>query len=196
MIRRAQSLTELALLMPLLTLLLVGLLELGFLLYAHVEVSSAAREAARAASLYRATRYSSFADNEISKANPKKCAPTIAGWSLQQTIEQAILRRTLDSSGCPTTGGVIVFSALGLLDSTQATSTSPIPFACPSGNANGWSVGLTPAFTATGTVMPTPGAQATVTLCYPYRPILLSELLPFFDDPVWISKAVNFLYQP
>jgi hypothetical protein len=45
-------------------------------------------------------------------------------------------------------------------------------------------------------VMPTPGAQATVTLCYPYRPILLSELLPFFDDPVWISKAVNFLYQP
>jgi Flp pilus assembly protein TadG len=196
MIHRAQSLTELALLMPLLTLLLVGLLELGFLLYAHVEVSSAAREAARAASLYRATRYSSFANNEISKANPKNCAPAIAGWSLQQTIEQAVLRRALDGSGCPTTGGAVVFSALGLLDSTQATSASPTPFACPSGNANGWSVGLIPAFTATGTVMPTPGAQATVTLCYPYRPILLSELLPFFDDPVWISKAVNFLYQP
>ncbi len=196
MIRRAQSLTELALLMPLLTLLLVGLLELGFLLYAHVEVSSAAREAARAASLYRSTRYSTFADNEISKTNPQNCAPAIPGWSLQQTIEQAILRRAFDSKGCPTTNGAIVFSALGLLDSTQATSALPTPFACPSGNANGWSAGLTPAFTATGSVMPTPGAQATVTLCYPYRPILLSELLPFFDDPVWISKAVNFLYQP
>lgn len=198
--RRGQALTELALLLPLLALLLVGLIEFGFLLYAHVQVSSAAHEGARAASLYRSTRYSALPDNELSSNNPQTCAPNVAGWSLQQTIEQAIVRYPASSSnqtaGCPTTSGTIMYSALGQLDPTRSTDALPVPFACPAGDAAGWSAGLTPTFTATGTVMPNPGDQATVTLCYPYRLIILSDLLPFLDDPVWVNKSVNFQYQP
>lgn len=212
--RRGQALTEFALILPLLALLLVGLIEFGFLLYAHIQVSSAAREGARAASLYRSTRYSALPDSELGSSNPRSCATGVAGWSLQQVIEQAIVRYPLttgnNAAGCPTTSGTIIYSALGRLDSARSTATPPTPFtACPSGNANGWSAGVSPALTYVSgdpiswpgpTPRPSnftlPGYQATVTLCYPYRLILLSDLLPFIGEPVWINKSVNFQFQP
>jgi Flp pilus assembly protein TadG len=98
----AQSLTELALILPLLSLLLIGLIEFGFLLQAHVQVTSAAREAARAASMYPAGRYASFAAaadaNNIKAAIPS-CATGVEGWSLQQVINFAIVSRGIDSNG-------------------------------------------------------------------------------------------------
>lgn len=197
--RRGQSLTELALLLPFIALLLVGLIELGFVLHAHVQVSSAAREAARAASLYRSTRYSNLylEDNKVNTNNISECVSGIAGWSLQQTIEQAVVRYGVDGDGCPTTTGTIVYSALGRLDPTRSTATTPSLFACPTGDANGWSVGVIPSSSYSGTDWPAePGEEATVTLCYPYRLIMLFDLLPFLGEPVWIEKSVSFQYQP
>ncbi|HMQ30632.1 MAG TPA: TadE/TadG family type IV pilus assembly protein [Chloroflexaceae bacterium] len=188
--RPAQALTELALVLPLLAMLLVGLIELGFLLHAHVQVSSAAREAARAASLYRSTRYATLKN----LSNPTGCGTT-NGWSLQQTVEQAVVYRALQNNGCPDPAGAVTYSALGRLDPARSTAAAPTPFACPTGAGTGWLVGVTPAFVpADAEDNPTAGVPATVTLCYPYRLIVLADMLRL-GDPIWISKSVNFEYQ-
>lgn len=174
---RAQAITELALVLPLLALLLIGMIELGFLLYAHVQVSSAAREAARAASLYSNTRYTTLGNLNLN--SPTDCGQG-PGWSLQQTVEQAIVRRALENSGCPTTTGAIIYSALGRLD------PAPTPIS--------WTVTLSTTFVQSGTANPIPGTPATVELRYPYRLILASELFRW-GDPIWIRKSVVFEYQ-
>ena len=187
---RAQALTELALMIPLLALLLIALVEAGLLLRAHVQVSSAAREGARAASLYASTRYSSFGGG-----NPKSCAAGVNGWSLQQTIDQAIVRRALDNNSCPNSSGTIEYSALGRLAPDQAAAGTVAP-PCPTGAASGWIAGVNPAFVpADDEVMPTPGSQATLTLCYPYRLVIAADLFNYYGDPIWISKSVVFRYQ-
>jgi hypothetical protein len=192
----AQALTELALLMPLIALLLVGLVELGFLLHAHVQVTAAAREGARAASLYRSTRYAAFSDQQLNNLNnPPSCASGIYGWSLQQTIEQAIVRRALGSDGCPLAGGAVEYSALGRLAPEQAPATTPPP-PCPTGDSSGWLAGIDPAFApAAREEMPLAGAVATLTLCYPYRMVIAADLLRYYGEPIWISKSVVFQYQ-
>lgn len=195
---RAQSLTELALIMPLLALLLIGLIEVGFLLQAHVQVASAAREAARAAAQYSSLRYAPFVEDTGSNATIPTCVGTVDGWTLQQTIEQAIVRYPLDNNGCPTTTGTIVSSALGRLSPTRAAAGTTAP-PCPTGNATGWVVGVvtSPAYTPTangGTANPTPGAQGTLTLCYPYRLLLATDLFRW-GSPLWINKSVVFTYQ-
>lgn len=197
---QAQALTELALLLPLIALMFVALIELGFLLHAHVQVSSAAREAARAASLYRATRFAAIPENRL--LNPDKCNGSIDGWSLQQTIEQAVVRRSLTNDGCPraqgASGSTIVYSALGRLDPTRAPTNTPLPAPCPTGNMSGWVVGVhsgAPAYTQTsGNPMPPAGGRATVTLCYPHRLIIAAGLFNI-GDPVWVNKSVVFEYQ-
>ncbi|MFV9506976.1 MAG: TadE family protein [Oscillochloridaceae bacterium umkhey_bin13] len=191
--RRGQALTELALFLPMIALLLIGLIEFGFLLYAHVQVSSAAREAARAASLYRDTRYSTVSLANLNQI--PRCATGIDGWTLQQTIDQAIVRFPPSGNGCPTTTGTPLYSALGRLDATRSTQTA----LCPTGNVTGWNVGITttPTFThSNATIMPAAGSSATVTLCYPHRLLIMSDLLPFLGDPVWINKSVNLQFQP
>ncbi len=193
----AQSVVELALMLPLLTLLLVGLIEFGFLLYAHVQVSSAVREAARAASLYRSTRYATLSENDLGSNNPTECDTNVDGWSLQQTAEQAVVRFPLTSGNngvCPTTSGAPIYSALGLLNATRSNETA----ICPTGSVDGWNLGITPApvYASSSSWPIEPGDRASVTLCYPYRLLLLAQLLPFLDDPVWVNKAVNFEYQP
>jgi hypothetical protein len=203
--RRGQALTELALLLPLLALLLVGLIEFGFLLYAHVQVSSAAREGARAASLYNAIRFSAFNDEDLRSGGNVKI-PTcgsIDGWSLQHVIESAVVRRQPSGSGstkgCYDPNGAIIYSALGQLDPTRAPVSTPLPMPCPTGDVGGWVAGVhstSPAFTQTKDNKPSAGGRATITLCHPYRLIILSDLLPFLDEPVWINKSVNFEFQP
>ncbi len=49
---KGQSFVEFALVLPILTILLVGVSEFGFVFYAYVQVSNAAREGARAGSRY------------------------------------------------------------------------------------------------------------------------------------------------
>lgn len=186
----AQSLTELAMLMPLLALLLIGLIEVGFLLHAHVQVSTAAREGARAASLYASTRYSPVSSSN----NPPSCASGVEGWSLQQTVEQAIVRRALANNGCPTTSGTIAYSALGRLSPAQAAAGTTAP-PCPTGNATGWVAGLVNAEALTADGMPEPGSEGTLTLCYPYRLLIAADMFNYYGDPIWISKSVVFRYQ-
>jgi hypothetical protein len=193
----AQALTELAMLMPLIALLLIGLIELGFLLHAHVQVAAAAREGARAASLYRSTRYGAFSDQQLKNLNnPPSCASGVAGWSLQQTIEQAIVRRALDGNACPGVTGPIEYSALGRLAPDQAPAgTAPAP-PCPTTDVSGWLAGVAPAFVpGSSDEMPEAGAEATLTLCYPHRLIVAADLLRYYGEPVWISKSVVFQYQ-
>ncbi len=180
-----QSLVETALLLPLLTLLLIGVVEFGMIFYAHVQVANAAREAARAASLYRATRYSAFADN----ASIKDCDGSIEGWSLTQTVQQAIVYRPLLTSGgsvgCPDMSSTAVtYTSLGWLD----PNSSPA-----------WTITLqdTAGFIPqpNGDSKPIAGTRASVELRYPYRLIIISNLVPLFQDPIWISKSVEFEFQ-
>jgi hypothetical protein len=174
-----QSLVETALLLPILALLLIGILEFGLILYAHVTVSNAVREAARAASLYRSTRYSAWAPSD-----PIKDCDGSPGWSLNNTVQQAIVYRELNSSGCPNSSGTIRYVSLGWLPAV----TNPV-----------WSVSITSSsFTSqpnTDAAWPDAGTRATVQLRYPYRLFFLSQLLPFLTDPIWISKSVEFEFQ-
>ncbi|GIV96012.1 MAG: hypothetical protein KatS3mg057_0669 [Herpetosiphonaceae bacterium] len=187
--RRGQALVELALFFTFLMVLLVGLFEFSFLLYAHVQVSNAAREGARAGSLYRSTRYATFSD--IQGSGPPACDGTYAGWSLQQTVEEAIVTHPLitsgSSAGCPDTGSAPTSTSLGLLD------PAPSPM---------WTVSITPTQatycdSATNpSCMPRPGTRAAVTLDYPYHPPIISNILPFITDPIWIRKSVEYEYHP
>lgn len=185
----AQALTELALLLPLLALLLLALVEVGFLLQAHVQVASAAREAARAASLYPATRYASFAG----ATNPPTCASGVEGWSLQQTVDQAIVRRALANNGCPSSSGSIEYSALGRLSADPAAVGTAAP-PCPTGAAAGWVAGVVNESALTADGMPVPGTEGAVTICYPYRLLIAADLFNYYGDPIWIIKSVVFRY--
>jgi Flp pilus assembly protein TadG len=180
----AQSLVELALVIPLLIVLLTGVFEFGLILYAHVQVSNAAREAARAASLYRSTRFITFMDDK-GNFDPAECVSGVDGWSLEQTAQQAIVYRTVVASGstkgCPNSIGAIQATSLGWLDPNPSTA---------------WTVSVdndTDAIDKDG--LPIPGKQATVTLHYPYKLQVISNLFAFFSDPMWIEKSVKFEYQ-
>jgi Flp pilus assembly protein TadG len=172
----AQAVVEMALLLPLLAVLLTGVFEFGMVLFAHVQVSNAVREAARAASLYRSTR---FATIDPSKSDTVICDGSILGWSLNQTIKQAIAYRPLDTQGCPTSVTTYDYTSLGRLD------PNPTPSA--------WQVTLNPA--QSGGTMPSAGSIATVTLRYPYRLIVISNFISSLSDPVWIQKSVQIEYQ-
>jgi Flp pilus assembly protein TadG len=177
---RGQAVVETALLLPILLLLLIGIAEFGFILYAHVQVSNAAREAARAASLYRSTRFSTI---DPSQADTTKCDGSIVGWSLDQVVKQAIVYRELATSGCPKmTSTTVNYTSLGWLDplpSTMWTVTIKNTTFIPQTNA---------------TANPTAGSRATVELKYPYRLLVLSNLIPYFSDPIWITKSVDFKF--
>ena len=173
---RAQALVEMALVVPLLILLLTGVFEFGLVLYAHVQVSNAVREAARAASLYRSQRFLTI---DPTKADTVKCDGSILGWSLNQTIKQAIVYRTLDSQGCPTTTTAYDHTSLGWLD--------------PNPTPDDWEATITPA--QSGGNMPDAGTTATVTLRYPYKLVVISNFISYLSDPVWIEKSVQIEYQ-
>jgi Flp pilus assembly protein TadG len=172
----AQAVVEMALLLPLLAVLLTGVFEFGMVLYAHVQVSNAVREAARAASLYRSTR---FATIDPSKSDTVTCDGSILGWSLDQTIKQAIVYRPLDAQGCPKSVTTYNYTSLGWLD--------------PNPTPSNWQVTLTPA--QSSGAMPDAGVITTVTLRYPYRLIVISKFISALSDPVWIQKSVQIEYQ-
>src|SRR5215208_6809247 len=107
-----QSLVETALILPMLALLLIGAVEFSFLLYAQVQVANAAREAARAGSLYRSTRYT-YADTN------KTC--DVKGWSLQNVVDQAVVSRLPLNAGCRDSSAPVTSTSLGRLDPAPAS---------------------------------------------------------------------------
>lgn len=69
--QQGQATVEIALLIPILLVLLFGLIMAGFTFYAFIQVSNAAREGARAGSLWRITN-------------------AVSGLTLDQTVKRAI----------------------------------------------------------------------------------------------------------
>ncbi len=116
-----QSLVEFALFVPILALLLSGLAAFGFLLYAHVQVTNATREGARAGALYLGGRF-----KYTSATSGSNC------WTLRDWVENAIVERTRDTgttgpdAGCPITPAAYSTSthALGLLNPTRCGSAT------------------------------------------------------------------------
>jgi hypothetical protein len=66
-----QSAVEMAIILPVLLILLVGIVSAGFMFYAYIQVSNATREGARAGSLFRMTQFDT-------------------GWTLEETVQKAI----------------------------------------------------------------------------------------------------------
>ena len=93
---RGQSAVEIALLLPILLLILFGIIIVGFMFYAHIQVSNAVREGARAGSVYWATH-------------------PINGLTLQDTVRKAIY----DNKGTVTPSDDV--SALGFLPTTASS---------------------------------------------------------------------------
>lgn len=112
---RGQSLVELALTLPLLILLLYGLAEFGFLLYAHVQVTNAAREGARAGSLYLGSRFHYTAAN-----GGDDC------WDLQEWVENALVQRNRNNNGCPQATFNTAVHSLGLLTPDQCQNANAV----------------------------------------------------------------------
>jgi hypothetical protein len=69
--QHGQAAVEIALLLPLLLLILFGIIIVGFMFYADIQVTNASREGARAGSIYRLTQFDT-------------------GWTLEETVEKAI----------------------------------------------------------------------------------------------------------
>lgn len=110
--KSGQSLVEFALVLPLLVLLLYGLAEFGFLLYGHVQVTNAAREGARAGSLYLGSRF------HYTAASGEDC------WSMQRWVENALVQHNRNGNGCPLATYNTTIHSFGLLSSTPCTSAA------------------------------------------------------------------------
>lgn len=120
--QRGQALVETALMITVLTVLLMGLIEFGFILWAHVQVSNATREGARAGSLWRL--------NE-----------EVTGLSCYQTVRRAVggngfgggeLRSTWNpdvttSLNCTTTVDPLVMPAPGENLTVSVSYRYPLP---------------------------------------------------------------------
>ncbi len=114
--QRGQSAVEIALVLPLLLLILFGIIISVFMLQAYDQVSNAAREGARAGSMYRATR-------------------AISGLSLDQTVQKAIYDSGTGLSalgGLPTTSpsfnvGSDVVVSLTTSAGTASSKSDPQP---------------------------------------------------------------------
>ncbi|HEY0602589.1 MAG TPA: TadE family protein [Herpetosiphonaceae bacterium] len=170
--KRGQSLVEFALVLPLLVLLLYGLAEFGFLLYAHVQVTNAAREGARAGSLYLGSRF------HYTVASGDDC------WTMQRWVENALVQHNRDGKGCPQSTYSTAIHAFGLLSSTPCTSA---------GQMNCWT--LQPLKINNTTITDTPawigdrvGDPLLVEVIYRYEMPLLGGV--FNANPIQIQKRV------
>ena len=179
-----QAIVEFALILPLLAMLLVGLADFGFLFYAHVQVSNATREAARAGSLYLGGRFhytsclatSCPAGYGAGSNDPDTCWPLIA-W-----VENALVERNRANNGCVASGvDTAVPHAFGLLNPTQ----------CPSATSmNCW---LLQPLTSNGvaiTGLPVAGNDIRVQVLYRYNMPIIGDLAGLVANPVSITKTV------
>jgi len=89
--RRGQAIVELALVLPVFLLLLVGMMEFGLVLHDYVTVAEAARVGARAAAVHK--------DNATITAATKNAAPGLPADQLTVTISPELLAaRTTDTA--------------------------------------------------------------------------------------------------
>jgi Flp pilus assembly protein TadG len=72
--QRGQSLVEFALILPVLMLILMGIVQMGFVFNAYVTISNATREAARTATIYLYDRNLSAGDNDTARNEAARSA--------------------------------------------------------------------------------------------------------------------------
>ena len=186
-----QAAVEFAIALPLLAVVFLGVIEFGFLLYAHVQVANAAREGARAGSLYLGSRF-----HYTSCRTGQPCR-SLAGfgdggsnpdcWTLQAWVENGLVEHDRDSNGCPLSSFQAV-SSFGLLNASQ----------CPSATTGSdcWWVNITPVWDPNVTVPPNPhplplaGSQLQVEVIYRYNLVVTSGLLGMLNNPVTIDRTV------
>lgn len=183
--RRGQGLVEFALALPLLALLLAGLVDFGFLLYAHVQVTNAAREGARAGSLYLGSRmqYSACTGTPVScpagYGNGGDC------WSLTAWVQNGIVQRNRSNNGCPAATFNTAVSSLGLLNATRCANGSVLNEEC-------WWETITP---TPGTSQPIAGSEITVQVRYNHRVLFFGGLMGMLDEYVQITKQTQMMVQ-
>ncbi len=158
--QHGQSAVEIALLLPLLLLILFGIIIVGFIFYAHIQVSNAVRVGARAGSVYLAT----YPINSL---------------SLKDTVCKAIY----DSTTTPPT------SALGGLPVTSPNNSctySNLSIGVGHGVASSNSSRV-PACTDT---YPCAGDTVTTTVIYSYTMPVVAAALPMFPQPLVMQSSV------
>lgn len=180
--RDGQALVEFALLLPLLVLALLGLADLGLLLRAHVEVANAAREGARAGSLYLGGRFHYTSCSSSCPAGYGDGGSDPGCWTLQAWVENGLVEHNRSSSGCPLSAYDTAIHAFGQLN----------PAPCTSGAFNCWELQplTVDGLPITGTTLPVAGRQLKVQVIYRYRPLFVADLIPMFPNTVQISKTV------
>jgi hypothetical protein len=181
-----QAVVEFALALPLLISLLIGLAYFGFLLYAHVQVTNAAREGARAGSLYLGSRfhYTSCQTGQPcrSLAGYGDGGNNPACWTLQDWVENGLVERNRASNGCPAAGfnTTVNLHAFGLLSSAV----------CPNATSGTscWWAWVTPVLGNNG--LPVAGSELRVRVVYRYPRPLNATYIGFSQSPILIDKTV------
>lgn len=164
---RAQSTVETALVLPALIVLLMGVILVGFQFYAFIQVTNAAREGARAGSLYRMT-----------------CAVDLNNTvPLPTTVQQAIYNSTASP---PTT-------ALGYLPVTASSFSVTRDVACALNGADCSTICCN-TDCSTGPLASI-GDHLAVTITYSYTTPVLSTFLPMFRQPTRIIRSVTMEVQ-
>jgi Flp pilus assembly protein TadG len=162
---RGQATVETALVLPALVVLLMGIILVGFQFYAFIQVTNAAREGARAGSLYRMTC--------VVDANTTVPLPT--------TVQRAIY----DSTTTPPT------TALGYLPVTASSFSVTRDVACTLNGADC----STACCNCSAGPWANIGDHLAVTITYSYTTPVLSAFLPMFRQPTRIVRGVTMEVQ-
>jgi Flp pilus assembly protein TadG len=122
--RRGQSLVEFALVLTPFMLVLMGIIQFGFIFNAYVTMSSAAREAARTATVYPYDTTLSKAANDAARAEAARQVALVSLGSLSTTTPRFTTSSTWTASGSNliyTTGDMIVTYSVpsGVTDSNE-----------------------------------------------------------------------------
>jgi Flp pilus assembly protein TadG len=119
-LQHGQSAVEIALLLPILLLLLFGIIVAVFMFYARIQVSNAAREGARAGSLYRLTQFDT-------------------GWTLRQTVQKNVYDSSTGKSALgflsPTSPSFNVLNDVAVT-LTDGNSSDTCPLVDPTSSSN------------------------------------------------------------
>ncbi len=181
-IRRAQSLVEFTLMLPVLLIMLSGLVEFGFLLNSYMDVIDAAREAARYA-----------ANDDPTVGSPSDLTPNFwnRAWtntrgSLFTASDGRIDWTPTDAFDCTNVKGDIVVSAFGFKDNAIQTRY-PIGDSDGASNCNNYPSKLSDAFINSKMDSSSIGNSGAVLVevYYEYEMLLgLPWITAFVPDPI------------
>lgn len=189
--RHGQSLVEFALAAPLLALVLIGLAEFGFVLYAHVQVANAAREGARAGGLYLSARFHySGCVNQPGHPCPTNYGNGGDCWDFRPWVENALVQHLRNADGCDLSGYDTAVHAFGTLNPAQCGGSV---------SRNCWVLETLSVGTSTAAsggqndvtwITSHIGDPITLTLRYRYEMPFVGSFLNILSNPVDIRKTV------